>query len=170
MSSSIGAPRLFGGLLVFIAFFTLTLSAVARDRRLSHRSDSVPVNKIDDSWWWPSSHDEAPVIEIHLLKDHRKTGNENRSFTMEYKYSNTNRLNRLDTSDDKTSGNKLEVKPKDNAKNNETVKESDQDTKRQTDIVDSELGFRTIIDPPNFECPQGQRRDPAGTCRVIIEI
>lgn len=166
MSSSVGAPRLFGGLLVFTGLFTLGLSLVARDRRLSRQfaklDNTGPVDNMDDSWWWSSSQIGSSVVEAQLLSDPKRSEDENPSFVTEYEYSNSNNLNRLEL----TFENKFKEDANDSGKNDGTMETSGQNKAGKTDAKDSQLSSKAILVP--LPCAVGQLPDPLGMCRDIM--
>ena len=174
--SSMGAPRLANVLLVLlIANFSVALSSAIHDRALLRSSSnfvaadpSIRENLayLPARWRLISPPElQLPEIDIQLLKSHVQEDKNNLwTASAEYKYSSQNHnIGSMESSGQIMSENKLDeksngVKSEGNVANVPSAKAMPQ------------LGMRNIIDVPTYDCPPGQRRDPYGKCRDIIEL
>ncbi|XP_053971667.1 uncharacterized protein LOC128872716 [Hylaeus volcanicus] len=171
-NSALTDRRLFDALHVLIVFsgvFSVALSAVSQDRGLYHRSpnfDDAESTNDDflaymlDRWRSAQSPEvrREPQIAIQLLKSHAQRDNDDLTYEVGYKYAE-NGKNTMEKN--KNCGNGVYEKTRDDKKDQNEAK-FDGDVPAITS--------RTIIDPPAFECPAGQRPDSNGQCRDVIEM
>ncbi|XP_018345967.1 PREDICTED: uncharacterized protein LOC108750751 isoform X1 [Trachymyrmex septentrionalis] len=121
---------------------------------------------IPDKWRTVHPKFKAPQIEIRLMKGY-VSPDENWMFANEYKYSgkdyngatkmtsttNEEKIPRIENGDMET-----EEKKKEN---------SVQDNIVMPDRFIPQIGSRNIITVPTY-CPEGQRKDSRGRCRIVI--
>ena len=174
--SSMSAPRLANILLVvLIANFSVALSPVIHDRALLRSSSNfVAANPsirenlayLPARWRLISPSElQLPKIEIQLLKSHVQEDKNNFwTASAEYKYSSQNyNIGNMESSGQILSENKPDEK-------SNRVKSEENVAKVPSAKVLPQLGMRNIIDVPTYDCPPGQRRDPYGQCRDIIQL
>ncbi|KZC06672.1 PREDICTED: uncharacterized protein LOC107194997 [Dufourea novaeangliae] len=161
-------------LILFIACFSVVLSAVPEDRSLyrypkfdfgQFDRDTLP-EYVPDRWRAaPSQKLQPPGIEIQVLKGHVSPQNENLAISIEYKISYQNyKPTNMESLDHNRSGNKID----DNVGENEIGRNDENVVNISKNSKSPQLDSRTIIDPPSYDCPPGQRKDPTGRCRDII--
>ncbi|XP_076667322.1 uncharacterized protein LOC143368452 [Andrena cerasifolii] len=174
--SSMGAPRLVNVLLVLlIANFSVALSPAIHDRALLRSSSnfvaadpSIRENLayLPARWRLISPLQlQLPEIQIQLLKSHVQEDKSNLwAASAEYKYSSQNyNIGNMESSGQIT----FDSKP--DEKSNGVTKEGNVAKVSSAKAI-PQLDMRNIIDVPTYDCPPGQRLDPNGKCRDIIQL
>lgn len=159
-------------LVLFIAGFSVALSAVAWEREAYRESPNFPAaDSLDDNAgrYIPenrqrySSQSGASEIETHSPKHNASDLDIDWLIAVVFKDALRN-YKAMESLDRNTSGNEIaeDVRANEIEKTVETVVHTDSKS------VMPQFESRTIIDPPEFQCPEGQKKDPAGKCRPIM--
>ncbi|XP_031831825.1 uncharacterized protein LOC116426675 [Nomia melanderi] len=162
-------------LFLFIAGFSVALSAVALDREAYRESPNLPPadspddnagRYIPEDWQRNWRQSLTSEIKIHSAERNASDLDINWLFAVIFRHAPQN-YKAMESLDQNTSGNKIEEIAEDVGVNE--IGKSDE-TVIQTDnkFVIPQLESRTIVDPPEFQCPEGEKKDPAGKCRPII--
>ncbi|XP_076637738.1 uncharacterized protein LOC143349944 [Colletes latitarsis] len=150
-NASITIPRLLW-VLVLIATFAETLSAVAWDRGAYPRSPKFDDDKLIRDGLQAYIRNRSWFDVLSMLRNQEmEVQGERFSKLCDY---NENKME-----DGETSGNRID----------ENAKDSENEAKTLSgDKKPPSLTSRTIIEVPVFPCPEGQRPDKNGVCREII--
>lgn len=147
-------------LLLLIVVFSVALSAAGKDTGLYHRSpnsDDADSANDDFSAYTPDRWRFAQSqIVIRLLESYASRNKDDFTYGVEYTVTGTDGME-----NEKNFGNALD----ENAKNDQNDRNEE-----KFDGAIPMITSRTIIDPPAFECPAGQKPDSNGQCREVIEM
>ncbi|XP_012055148.1 PREDICTED: uncharacterized protein LOC105618217 [Atta cephalotes] len=154
-------------LLISIVHFSISIIQSQRLYIVPFSPESArSLEHIPDKWKTVHPKFKAPQIEIGLMKGY-VSPDENWMFANEYKYSGKD-YNGVTKMTSTTNEKKIPLIENGDMKAGEKKKENNiQDNIVMSGRFSPQIGSRNIITVPTY-CPEGQRKDSRGRCRIVM--